>query len=199
MGKLTITGKSKREVAYDTAILSVRFNTHSNTSAEALKTITKQSEEFLNILNDFGISAESIQLGDSHVDQDYDDGKLDAYASKEFKINMLIDMPFINSILELISDKGYAVDVDFEYHVTNEAAIHEELLQEALAKSKKMPRQLRLQWAKRLLASIPLNMVAMAGMFIICVVSKNEDVLLVKVILRSQTELNLRQLHYQKA
>lgn len=137
MGKLTITGKAKREVAYDTAILSVRFNTHSDTSAEALKTITKQSEEFLNILNDSGISAESIQLGDSHVDQDYDDGKLDAYASKEFKINMLIDMPFINSILELISDKGYAVDVDFEYHVTNEAAIHEELLQEALAQSKK--------------------------------------------------------------
>lgn len=120
MGKLTITGKAKREVAYDTAILSVRFNTHSDTSAEALKTITKQSEEFLNILNDSGISAESIQLGDSHVDQDYDDGKLDAYASKEFKINMLIDMPFMNSILELISDKGYAVDVDFEYHVTND-------------------------------------------------------------------------------
>ena len=39
--------------------------------------------------------------------------------------------------MELISDKGYAVDVDFEYHVTNEAAIHEELLQEALANSKK--------------------------------------------------------------
>lgn len=42
MGKLTITGKAKREVAYDTAILSVRFNTHSDTSAEALKAITKQ-------------------------------------------------------------------------------------------------------------------------------------------------------------
>lgn len=137
MGKLTITGKAKREVANDALILSIRFNTHSDTSAEALKTITEQSEEFLKILHNSGITMESIQLGDSHVDQDYDDGKLDAYASKEFKINMQFDMPFVNSILELISDKGYAVDVDFEYYITDATSIHEELLKEALAESKK--------------------------------------------------------------
>lgn len=137
MGKLTITGRAKKEVANDALILSVRFNTHASTTSEALKTITEQSEEFLKTLQNFGIMMESIQLGDSHVDQDYDNGKLDAYASKEFKINMLCDMPFVNSILELISDRGYAVDVDFNYYITNAATIHEELLQEALADSKK--------------------------------------------------------------
>lgn len=137
MGKLTITGKAKREVAYDALTLRVRFNTHADAAAKALKTVMEQSEEFLKILQSAGILMESIMLGDSSVDQDYDDDKLDAYASREFKIRMPFDMPFINSIMKLISDKGYAVDVDFDYYITNALEIHESLLQEALAESKK--------------------------------------------------------------
>ncbi len=137
MGKLTITGKAKREVAYDALTMRVRFNTHANTAAKALKTIMEQSEEFLKILQNAGILMESIMLGDSGVDQDYDDGELDACADREFRIRMPFYMPFVNSIMKLISEKGYAVDVDFNYYITNAAAIHEELLQEALAESKK--------------------------------------------------------------
>ncbi len=84
-----------------------------------------------------GVDINQIYIDDNSVEQEYEEGVLDLQASREFKIRMAFDMAFINYVMDLIVEKGFDVTFDCEYHIAKAVSLHEELLKEALADSKK--------------------------------------------------------------
>ena len=63
MGKLTITGKASHEYSYDLMEITVRFQAHEQTSAASMEKVLAQCEEFLSLMHEEGISADSIRIG----------------------------------------------------------------------------------------------------------------------------------------
>lgn len=137
MGKLSITGKAEREVSYNAIEMSVTFYIHAKTTAEALQIVMEQSEKFLELVTAAGIDMKDIHIGDNSVDQCYSDDELKAHASREMKIRLHFDMAFVNGLMDMIREQDFAVDLDCDYHLTNRAELHMELMKEALADSKK--------------------------------------------------------------
>lgn len=137
MGKLTITGKAEREVSYNAIEMSVTFYIHAKTTAEALQIVMEQSEKFLELVTAAGIDMKDIHIGDNSVDQRYSDDELKVHASREMKIRLHFDMAFVNGLMGMIREQDFAVDLDCDYHLTNRAELHMELMKEALADSKK--------------------------------------------------------------
>lgn len=137
MGKLSITGKAEREVSYNAIEMSVTFYIHAKTTAEALQIVMEQSEKFLELVTAAGIDMKDIHIGDNSVDQRYSDDELKVHASREMKIRLHFDMAFVNGLMDMIREQDFAVDLDCDYHLTNRAELHMELMKEALADSKK--------------------------------------------------------------
>ena len=65
MGKLTITGKASHEYSYDLMEITVRFQAHEKTSSTSMEKVLAQCEEFLSLMHEEGISADSIRIGSS--------------------------------------------------------------------------------------------------------------------------------------
>ena len=137
MGKLSITGKAEREVSYNAVELSVTFYLHAKTTAEALQIVMEQSEKFLELVTAAGVDMKDIHIGDNSVDQRYSDDELKVHASREMKIRLRFDMAFVNALMDMIKELDFAVDLDCDYHLTNRAELHMELMKEAIADSKK--------------------------------------------------------------
>lgn len=137
MGKLSITGKAEREVSYNAVEMSVTFYIHAKTTAEALQIVMEQSEKFLELVTAAGVDMKDIHIGDNSVDQRYSDDELKVHASREMKIRLRFDIAFVNGLMDMIREQDFAVDLDCDYHLTNRAELHMELMKEALADSKK--------------------------------------------------------------
>ena len=137
MGKLSITGKAEREVSYDAVELRVTFYVHAKSTSKALQTIMNQSEKFLELITVAGVDMKNIHIGDNSVDQRYDDGVLNVFATREMKIRLPFDMVFVNSLMTMVREQDFAVDFTCDYYLTNRADLHMKLMKEALADSKK--------------------------------------------------------------
>ena len=137
MGKLAITGKAEREVAYDAVELSISFCVYADTSSEALDKIMSQCEDLLEAITAFGVEPSEIRVDENSLDKRYNDG--DAYysATRELKVRMPFNMPVINALTEMIQKKNYDVEYSCDYHLTSKSALHEELLKEAVIASKR--------------------------------------------------------------
>lgn len=138
MGKLTINGYAKHEYSYDSMKITIGFNAYETTTTLALEKVMNQCEEFLAVLADYGVKTEDITLGENSVEKNnYIEDEKDICARRELIIRSAFDMKFVNIIMSLIKDKGYSADVDFDYTIKNIDTIHEALLKEALADSKR--------------------------------------------------------------
>lgn len=136
MSKLTITGRSKRKVEADYERITIRFQAHAESSAAASIKVISECESFLEELTQWGILLDWIHMSNDDINQEYDDMNVDAEATREIKIEMPYNMEFNNSIMELVQEKKMNVDFEISYYISNEEAIHNELLKEALADSK---------------------------------------------------------------
>ena len=138
MGKLTINGYAKHEYSYDSMKITIGFNAYETTTTLALEKVMNQCEEFLAVLADYGVKTEDITLGENSVEKNnYIEDENDICARRELIIRSAFDMKFVNIIMSLIKDKGYDTDIDFDYTIKNIDTIHEALLKEALADSKR--------------------------------------------------------------
>jgi len=137
MGKLSIVGNAEREVKYNAIELCTTFYIHAKTTADALRMSMEQGERFLEKIVAAGVDLKDIHIGDNSVDQQYDDGEMDVCATREMKIRLPFDMPFVNGLWKMICELGFDVDLDCDYHLTNTQELHAELLKEALADSRK--------------------------------------------------------------
>lgn len=136
MSKLTITGYAKREVQYDALDMTVRFYVREKSTEEALSKVMDQCEAFLVLVTEAGVSMKDIHIGENNTDQNYSDDKLYVKASRELKIRLKFDMAFVNALMEMIREKGFAADIDCDYMITDKQQIHNALMKEALADSK---------------------------------------------------------------
>lgn len=71
------------------------------------------------------------------MDQRYSDDELKVHAPREMKIRLRFDMAFVNGLMDMIREEDFAVDLDCDYHLTNRAELHTELMKEAIEDSKK--------------------------------------------------------------
>lgn len=137
MGKLSIKGKAEREVQYDAVEVAVTICTCSDTSAEAVSKLMEQSERFLELITAAGVDMKDVRLIDTSIDQDYDDGEQEVLASRGMEIRLKFNMAFINSLMELIRKQDLTASLNCSYLLTNKKEIHDELLREAIADSRK--------------------------------------------------------------
>lgn len=137
MGKLTVRGSAERELSYNEVELSLTFHCHAETTSLVLHDITEQCERFLERIKAAGVNMKDIRVGDHSIDQSYNHKKTSVYANREIKMRLKFDMAFINEIMNLIKEQDFAIEFDCDYHLTNKKEIHDELLKEALADSRK--------------------------------------------------------------
>jgi uncharacterized protein YggE len=84
----------------------------------------------------------NIHIRENSVDRNYNDGLINnngvsVSASREIIIRLKFDMPFINSLMDMIHKQDFSVDFDCRYVLTNQAKLHSELLKKAVADSQK--------------------------------------------------------------
>ena len=136
MGKLTIKGYAEREVQCDAVELSIKFYIKAKNSAVATEKVITQSEEFLETITNWGVNIKNIYIENDSIDQEYNENFLSVAAYREFKIRLNFDMTFINGLMDLIRDRGFDVDFDCDYKVSDQKSLHDELIKEALLNSK---------------------------------------------------------------
>ena len=142
MGKLTISGAAQCEVIYDAADLTITFNSRAKKTADAVNTVMQQCEQLLRLVTDAGVNMKNIHIRENSVDRNYNDGLINnngvsVSASREIIIRLKFDMPFINSLMDMIHKQDFSVDFDCRYVLTNQAKLHSELLKKAVADSQK--------------------------------------------------------------
>ena len=95
-----------------------------------------QNEKFLELITEAGVNMKDIHIGNNSIEQDYDDDEMYVEVTRGMKIRLHFDMPFVNSLMSMISEQDFSVDLDCKYQLTNRQEIHMELMKEALADSR---------------------------------------------------------------
>lgn len=137
MGKLTIVGHAEREVCCDTVEITATFYAQQDTTAKAIETMMEQSEQFLELITAAGIDSKNIHIGHNSIRQDYNrNHEVYVAVSRELRLKLPFDMPFINGLMDLIHQQNFSVDLSCDYELTNRRDLHTELMREALADSR---------------------------------------------------------------
>ena len=136
MGKLKIQGNASKEYEYDIMEITVRFQAHESSSSDAVEKVTGQCEECLAVLSEHGISLSDIRIGEDSVEQEYYAHELDVCATRSITLKLPFDVSYSNYFMELIREKGYAVDVNIAPGLSNKSEIRNELLKLAIEDSK---------------------------------------------------------------
>lgn len=136
MGKLTIEGKASKEYAYDLMEISITFRATKDSSAAALERVMKQSEKFLELLEQTGVSIENIRVGEDSVKDNTFDEKIWVEARRNLKICTPFNMDFANYIREIVQKNDLDADVSTQYKFLNPEKIQDELIKLALEDSK---------------------------------------------------------------
>ena len=137
MGKLMIKGEAKRRVEADMETITIRFQSREGTSANAAERVISDSEEFLEIIKELGVDLSSIQLANDDIEQDSYNDDIEVTATRELMIEIGYDIRFNNDILDIIQKNNMNVDLEVVHDISNRSALHEELIQEAVADSRK--------------------------------------------------------------
>lgn len=136
MGKLTIEGEASKEYAYDVMEISVTFRATKDSSAAALERVMKQSEKFLELLEQAGVSIENIRIAEDSVKDITFDEKIRVEARRALKICTPFNMDFANYVREIVQKSDLDADVSTQYKFSNPEKIQDELIKLALEDSK---------------------------------------------------------------
>lgn len=137
MSKLTIKGEAKRKVEADTATITMRFQSREYTSATAANRVLMDSEKFLEIIKKLGVDLSQIHISNDEIEQNRYSDEVSVTATRELTFAVKYNTAFINDIMDIIQNNNMNVDLDLEYTLSTKDAVHEELLQEAVADSRK--------------------------------------------------------------
>lgn len=156
-GQIRMEGKSSREVAYDVMDVTVTFRAREKNSQKVLAELDKQTEDFLKVFKELGFEIKSFQIGNNNVEQhrasvvppwlrrELRDKEVDIYLDREedyatgervLKLALPFNMKVRNIIDQAVLEEKLSVDIDTSYRVAKEPEIREELIREAIAKSK---------------------------------------------------------------
>ncbi len=140
MGKLEIKGSASKTVKYDLMKIELAFNGKADTSKDASEKVMRECEDFLEILKNSGFDISNITLMKDLVEQviDYrNDGNRTYYkADRVLEIDAKFEMKMINEIRAIINSLCSQVSFHVDYYFSNEEALCQELLVEALKDAK---------------------------------------------------------------
>ncbi|MCR5331792.1 MAG: SIMPL domain-containing protein [Lachnospiraceae bacterium] len=141
MGKLEVRGSASKTVDYDLMRIKLDFHAKENTAKEASQKVMRECEEFLGVLKKSGIDISNISLSSDSIDLSRDfhnDGNRDYYrANRILEIESEFNMKMINNIRSITNSSNAQVGFCVDYKLSNEDAIRQELLTEALKDAKR--------------------------------------------------------------
>ena len=138
MGKMTIEGRAEKTVACDVMKITIEFQVSADSSFKVLKEINAQCEEFLQTVSEL-IPMKEIHVGDNKVCQEFDDETktMIVLAQRQLTIKSAFDMKLVNYFMKLSEEKKYDVNISVDYELSNSKEIHDTLIKEAFADSRK--------------------------------------------------------------
>lgn len=141
MGKLEVRGSASKTVDYDLMRIKLDFHAKENTAKEASQKVMHECEELLGVLKKGGIDISNISLSKDSVDRSVDyhnDGEREYYrANRILEIESEFNMKMINNIRSITNSSNAQVGFHVDYELSNEEAIRQELLTEALKDAKR--------------------------------------------------------------
>lgn len=141
MGKLEVRGNSSKTVDYDLMKIKLDFHAKEKTATEASQKVMCECEEFLGTLKKGGVDISHISLSKDCVDRSVDyhnDGEREYYkANRILEIESEFDMKMINDIRTITNSSNAQVGFHVDFELSNEDAIRQELMTEALTDAKK--------------------------------------------------------------
>lgn len=139
MGEISIRGKAEREYEYDIIIINLSFLLDEIKAADATKKVMEQCESFLNRLDHLGIGRDSVRFEKDEIDTVYDrETDEETFAVKRtISITTDFNMKVINTIMDIIAEEKYDVEMDYNYGFSEVNVIHKQLLKEAVEDSRK--------------------------------------------------------------
>lgn len=142
MGRIYTTGTAYREVPCDAVEIHQRCTVSAKTAAQAIENLFRQSEQLLQTLGNAGIDPKTVRLGENEVEETDEDDKKMMSAVRSMTFQTAFDMVRINDLMTLVQSINSRIDFSCIHRVSNQKAIHEALLQEALADSKRRAEQI---------------------------------------------------------
>lgn len=141
MGKLEVRGNASKTVDYDLMKIKLDFHAKEKTATEASQKVMRECEEFLKTLKKGGVDISHISLSKDSVDRSVDyhnDGEREYYkANRILEIESEFNMKMINNIRSITNSSNAQVGFHVDYELSNEDAIRQELLTEALKDAKR--------------------------------------------------------------
>jgi len=136
MGKLTICGESRLQVKADLEKLTISISYGDDNPATVAKKLLEKSETILKEFQKMGISPDKMNLGKNEIDHKYYEKEPAFQGSRVFKVTVPFDMKINNIIMEIIQKHDLSVEIDAEFYISDEKAIRDTLVQEAIEDSR---------------------------------------------------------------
>lgn len=136
MGKIVTLGKAARLVPYDCLTTTVTFRSSASRTDAALRTVLKESEQFLTLLKDTGIELSGIEAGKNSVWESRTREETCIYASRDVTFRTAYDPGFVDNITRMIADGGFDATLDFSSEVTGIQKVKNELYEDAAQTAK---------------------------------------------------------------
>ena len=136
MAILRIKGTAEKEYHYDVMTITVTFRAKDHSSAKALDEVMKQSESFLETLQEKGMDISKLQLGQNELSE-YSHKEALYMASRGVVIITEFNMALLNEINDIVSDKRFDALLDSDYDLSNENELRGDLIKAAIEDSKK--------------------------------------------------------------
>lgn len=136
-GKIFVKGVAEAVVDCDRMDIVLSFVASEMTAPKAIGSALKQSEDFLSTIKNAGINLKNIVLDDDEIQKSgYNDDK-EIRVSRTLKIDMGINIGFINFIMQQVQSKHWDVRMRIHYYLSNETEISESLQEKAVENARR--------------------------------------------------------------
>lgn len=141
MGKIVTLGKATRLVPYDCLTTTVKFQSSAPRTDAALRTVLKESEQFLTQLKDAGMDLSTLEAGSNTVWEARSEEEKRVYANRGIVFRTAYDPGFVDRLSRMIAENGYEAALDFSSEISNMRAIKNELFGTAAMNAKSSAEQ----------------------------------------------------------
>ena len=137
MGVLRVKGNSTKEFTCDVMYINFVFKAWDNTSEQAIGKVRTNCNEFIQTMENEGVSIENIHLNDERITTIKDDKNIIwVNASRKIEIRLKFNMKLLNRISDIVRDNGFTADMDVSFSLSNMNEIHAQLIEDTVIDSK---------------------------------------------------------------
>lgn len=136
MGTMKIIGKAERRYTCDRMTVNIKVIADEPTHDRAVQRCMSDSEALLKELSLNGFDLSQIKLNDHYVSTRHFDDKPYVEAIRSIEIETAFDMKLINYLTDLLEKNHYNADINTNFSVSDLAAIHYQLIEEAFKDSR---------------------------------------------------------------